>query len=107
MGVGRSESVEQVREQRSRYQNFGDWRGIISAWAIALFIVMLFAGVQAVASLRGMSPHQASLAGTVIPQHDPACAGPVVPNAAAYSQCHLPDASFDRGNAGSYAYALW
>ena len=110
MGVGMSESVKQAREEERRAQNFGDWRGMFSAWAIAVFVVMLFIlGVQAVAALRGVSPHQASFAGAAqVPRHDPACAGPVVANASADSQCRLPGASFDRGNAaGPYANPLW
>lgn len=77
-----SESVKQTREEERRDQNFGDWPGIFSAWAIAVFVVMLFIGVQAIAALRGVSPHQASFAGAAqVPRHDPACAGPVVANA--------------------------
>jgi hypothetical protein len=104
-----SESVEQTREEERRDQNFGDWPGIFSAWAIAVFVVMLFIGVHAVAALRGVSPHQASFAGAAqVPRHDPVCAGPVVANASADSQCRLPGASFDRGNAARpYAYPLW
>jgi hypothetical protein len=105
-----SESVKQAREAERRDPNFGDWRGIFSAWAIAVFVVMLFIGVQAVAALRGVSPHQASFAGAAqVPRHDPACAGPVVANASSDShQCRFPGASFDRGNAARpYAYPLW
>lgn len=109
ISVGMSESVKQAREEERRDQNFGDWRGIFSAWAIAVFVVILFIGVQAVAALRGVSPHQASFAGAAqVPRHDPACAGPVVANESADSQCRLLGASFDRGNAaGRYAYPLW
>ncbi len=100
-----STSVKQAREEERRDQNFGDWRGIFSAWAIAVFVVMLFIGVQAVAALS-VSPPQASFAGVArVPRHNPACAGPVVPNASADSQCGLA-AAFDRGGAGS-AYPLW
>lgn len=109
MGLGMSESVKQAGEEERRDQNFGEWRGIFSAWAIAVFVVMLFIGVQAVAALHGVSPHEASFAGAArVPRHDPACAGPVVPNASADSQCRLPGASFARGNAaGPYDYPLW
>jgi hypothetical protein len=109
VGAGMSESVRQAREEERRDQNFVDWRGIFSAWAIAVFVVMLFIGVQGAAALRGVSPHQASFAGAAeVPRHDAACAGPVVLNASADSRCPLPGASFDRGNAaGPYAYPLW
>ena len=107
MGVRMSESVKQAREGERRVQNFGDWRGMFSAWAIAVFVVMLFIGVQGVAALRGVSPHQVSFVGAArVPRHNPACAGPVVPDASADSQCRLSGASFDRGGAGS-AYPLW
>jgi hypothetical protein len=109
LGVGMAESVKQAREEERRDQNFGDWRGIFSAWAIAVFVVMLFIGVQAVAALGGVSLHQASFAGGAqVPRHDPACAGPGIPDASADSQCRLPGASFDRGDAaGPYANPLW
>lgn len=108
MGVGMSESVKQAHEEE-RPQNFGGWRGIFSAWVIAVFVVMLFIGVQGVAALRGVSPHQSSFAGAAqFPRHDSACAGPAVANGSADSQCRLPGASFDRGYAaGPYAYPLW
>jgi hypothetical protein len=101
-----SESVKQAREEKRRAQNFGDWRGIFSAWAIVAFVVMLFIGVQGVAALRGVSPREPSFAGAAqVPRPDPACAGPVVANASADSQCRLPGA-FDRGEAGS-TYPRW
>jgi hypothetical protein len=104
-----SETVKEAREEERGAQNFGDWRGIFSAWAIAGFVVLLFIGVQGVAALRGVAAHQASFAvAAQVPRHDPACAGPVVANASADSQCRLPGAAFARGNAaGPYAYPLW
>jgi hypothetical protein len=103
IGVGMSESVKQAREEERRDQNLGDRRGIFSAWAIAGFVVILFIGIQAVAALRGLSPHQASFAGAAqVPRHDAACAGPVVPDASADSQCRLAGATFD-----GVAYPLW
>jgi hypothetical protein len=102
-----SESVRQAREEERQNRNFCDWRGIFAAWAIVVFVVMLFIGVQAVAALRGATPQQASFAGAArVPRHDPACAGPVVPNASADSQCRLPGASFDPDAAGPYASPL-
>jgi hypothetical protein len=103
------ESVRHAREKEGQDQNFGDWRGIFSAWAIVVFVVILFIGFRGVAALRGVSPNQASFAGAAqVPRHDPACAGPVVANASADSQCRLPGASFDPGDAaGPYANPLW
>jgi hypothetical protein len=56
----------------------GGWRVIASAWAMAVVIVLAFAGVGALASFYDASPSQQELAGAVIPRHDPNCASPVV-----------------------------
>jgi hypothetical protein len=66
---------EGARGFAERY--LGGWRMIASAWVVAIVFVVLFAGVQALASLHGTSPHRAMLAGAVIPRHDPSCAGAV------------------------------
>ncbi len=95
MGLGMTDSDLRAREDESRYVNFGAWRGIVSAWAIAVFVVILFAGVQALASLHGISPRQAGLTHAVIPRHDPACAGPAVPGPAGDTQCRASAAPFD------------
>jgi hypothetical protein len=95
MGLGMPESDLPAREDELRYRNFGAWRGIVSAWAIAVFVVILFAGVQALASLYGVSPRQASLTHVVIPRHDPACAGPAVPGSGGDNQCRASAAPFD------------
>jgi hypothetical protein len=56
-----------------------NWRVIASAWAIALLIVVLFAGFDALASWR--QPAMAQEIGAMIPRHNPACdaAAPAMP----------------------------
>jgi hypothetical protein len=76
MGAGMPEYFEQEREPRFTERYLGGWRVIASAWAMAIVFVLLFAGVQALASRHATSPRQQSLAGAVIPRHDPSCAGP-------------------------------
>jgi hypothetical protein len=54
-------------------RHISPWRGIASAWAMALIVFLAFAGFQAAASLR--LPAQAGQpAGVVIPQHNQRCA---------------------------------
>ena len=55
---------------------------------------------QAVASLHGPSFHQKQLSGAVVPHHDPACAGPGIPNASAGNDCALSSGLLDRVKAG-------
>lgn len=57
-------------------RSVGRWRIVMSAWLAAIILVVLFAGFQALASRHGPSPHAASLAGAVIPRHDPRFFGP-------------------------------
>jgi hypothetical protein len=81
------------------------WRGVVSAWALVLLFVILFAGTQALASRHIAAPSQAKLAGAVIPRHDPASAGVGVPCAAPLDECGkfatalMPEMS--------YLYQLW
>ena len=81
------------------------WRGVASAWALVLLLVILFAGTQALASRRITTASQATLAGAVIPRHDAASAGVGVPCAALLDECGkfatalMPELS--------YAYQLW
>ena len=51
------------------------WRIVVSAWLIAIVFVLVFAGVETLASQHA-APRQASLAGAVIPRHDPGFVGP-------------------------------
>jgi hypothetical protein len=83
----------------------GGWRGVVSAWAFVLLLVMLFAGVQALACPHAAVSSGAKLAGAVIPRHDPASAGVGVPCAAPLEACGkvatalVPDLP--------YPYPLW
>jgi hypothetical protein len=83
----------------------GGWRGVASAWALALLLVVVFAGVQALACQRTVLPPSPRLAGAVIPRHDPASAGVGIPCAAPLEQCGrfatslVPDTP--------YPYPIW
>jgi hypothetical protein len=72
------------------------WRGVVSAWAVAAFVVVGFAGLQALASLRPVPPRPAHFAGVVIPHHNPTCAD---------GQCRAAPGPFD-GIDGK-VYATW
>jgi len=54
----------------------GDWRSVGSAWLVASLVVVLFAAADARASLRSPSSRETTLAGVVIPRHDPSFLGP-------------------------------
>jgi hypothetical protein len=64
---------EQI-EETERFA--GGWRGAASAWMVVVIFVVLFATAEALAALHGASPHRDSLAGAVIPRHDPGFPGP-------------------------------
>jgi hypothetical protein len=81
------EYVEEIREANFAERYLGGWRVIASAWAIALAIVVLFAGVEAMASRHGTPVQAAALAGVVIPRHDPSCGGPGDLTAASTPNC--------------------
>lgn len=87
MGAGMPEYFEQEREPRFTERYLGGWRVIASAWAMAIVFVLLFAGVQALASRHATSPRQQGLVGAVIPRHDPSCAGPGDVTASATPNC--------------------
>jgi hypothetical protein len=57
-------------------RSFGGWRILASAWLIAIMFVVLFAAVQALASLHRSSPREADFAGAEIPRHDRSFPGP-------------------------------
>jgi hypothetical protein len=97
-----SETMYQADQPEYRDSSTATGRVALSAWAIVAFLILLFAGMQTLASLRSVSPPQASLPGAVVPRHDPACAGPRIPDAAAGDQCRGLGAPFDRADAGAY-----
>jgi hypothetical protein len=65
------------------------WRGVASAWAMALLFFVAFAGIQAAASLR-TPVHPA---GVVIPHHNERC-----PDA----QCRGASSPFEHFSAGDW-----
>ncbi len=64
------EEIEGVKRTSS------GWRVVASAWLVAMVFGVLFAAVEALASLHSAPPGKASLAGAVIPQHDAGFIGP-------------------------------
>lgn len=75
------------KAEAERRPSSGNWRAVVSAWVIAIVAVLLLAVYQVVTSRHEPSPRGQSLAGAVIPQHDPACSGPIVPDAGAGGGC--------------------
>jgi len=99
------EYIEEERGSRIAEWAFGGWRIVASAWVIAIVFVVLFAGVQALASLHGTSPHQAMLAGAVIPRHDSSCAGAVELTAPASPSCQAElQIGIERAEASYYGW---
>jgi hypothetical protein len=83
------------RELDSDDRHFGNWRIVVSAWALVLLFVMLLAAVEAVACRAGVPHPKAHLAGAVIPQRDP-CVGAGIPSAAGVDGCASVPVSEDR-----------
>ena len=102
-----SELMKHASQVEYRDGRHGTGRVAVSAWAVLAFVMLLFAGMQAVASLHSVSPRQAGLADPVIPQHNPDCAGPRIPDAAAGDQCRGLGAPFDQTEADAYARTGW
>lgn len=92
------------RHERDRIdRRFGSVRAIASAWAVAaLLLVLLFGGAAALASWRGQSPHPASLAGAVVPRHDPACARPGLPSGPEATGCPAYGVAPDEAEEGAF-----
>jgi hypothetical protein len=93
------EYFEQEREPGFAERYLGGWRVIAAAWAVAIVFVLLFAGVQALASRHGPSPQQESLVGAVIPRHDPSCSGPDSMAGLATPNCQIPGDAIATGEA--------
>jgi hypothetical protein len=81
----------------------GGWRMVASAWLIAMVLVVLFAGVQAMAS-RHVSPHRAALVGAMIPRHDPNCSGPAQMAASSPESCQTVSSAIERAEASYYGW---
>ncbi len=99
------EEIVSGRERGAVEKTFGIWRTVAAAWAMAVILVLLFAGVQALASRHGVAPRDASLAGAVIPRHDPSCAGALDAMAPSAGGCQGFRAAFDQAQAS--AYSAW
>jgi hypothetical protein len=56
--------------------SFDDWRIVAAAWLVAIVILALFAGGQALASRYSTPAHATGLAGALIPRHDSSFLGP-------------------------------
>jgi hypothetical protein len=96
IGAGMPEYIEDQRESSLATRYLGGWRVIVSAWVIAIVVVLLFAGVQALASRHTPSPRQEAMVGVVIPRHDPSCAGSGDVTASATPNCqNIGDALAD------------
>ena len=99
------EYIEEEGERGFAERYLGGWRVIASAWVVAIVFVALFAGVQALASLHGASPHQSVLAGAVIPRHDPSCAGAVELTKPSSPSCELDlQNGIERAEASYYGW---
>jgi hypothetical protein len=61
-----------LEDMGSRRRSFGRWRVVASAWVVTIVFVLLFAGAETLACRHGVSPHESSLAGAIIPRHDSA-----------------------------------
>jgi len=101
------EGVEPKPEPMGDRHSAG-WRGIASAWALVLLLIILFAGTQALASRRNTAASPATLAGAVIPRHDVASAGVGVPCAAPLEACgRVATAGIPEMSYPSYPYPPW
>lgn len=101
LGTAMPEEIELERGPGIAERFFGGWRVIASAWVMAILFVVLFAGVQALASYHRTASHPQSLAGAVIPRHDPNCAGPGAPASAAQN-CQSETADLERAETQGY-----
>jgi hypothetical protein len=70
------EYIEPQSEPELRQSYLGGWRVVAAAWALAVLVVLLFGGVQALASRHSTPTDQQALAGAVIPRHASNCGGP-------------------------------
>ena len=99
------EMVDRRNEPEKSARRFGSCRAVVSAWAVvALLLVLLFAGAEALASWRAHSPHRASLAGAVLPRHDPACARPGLPAGPTASGCPAYGTALEEEDRGDFPW---
>jgi hypothetical protein len=93
--------IELESAQPADDRQIGGWRVVAAAWAVLLVLLLLLAGVSAVACPRAETHPHRHLAAAVIPQHDP-CVGPGLPSAQDVDGCKtIPVAKIWAG-AGTY-----
>ena len=65
------DEIERDAEPGIAERCLGSWRAIAAAWLVAILFVVLFATGDALASRHHKLPRNSSVAGAVIPRHDP------------------------------------
>ena len=98
------EYIEPQGEAELKQRFVGGWRVVAAAWALAMVVVLLFGGVQALASRHATMPAQQQLAGAMIPRHDSSCGA-----AASAPNCQVTGDFLERAAAeaeagGAYGY---
>ncbi len=90
-----------METERSVLQrHLGGWRMVASAWAVAIALVVLFGGVQALASRHSVMATDPQLVGAVIPSHEMTCVGADVMAAVpAPAVCHTVSDDMARAEA--------
>jgi hypothetical protein len=101
------QDFERESEPSFRQRYLSNWRVVTAAWAFAIMVVLLFGGVQALASRHTMLPQQEQLIGAVIPRHDPSCGGPGDVTASAMPNCHVPGDVLERAEGDAAAGAAY
>ena len=96
---------DEPESQRSLAQRFlGGWRGVAAAWAIAVVAVLLFGGMQALASRHATPSAEAPFVGAVIPDHAQRCTGPLAAGVETPS-CPVGGDVLERAQAEAEAHA--
>jgi hypothetical protein len=106
-GMAMPEYFEEPREPGLAERYLGGWRVIASAWAIAMAFVVMFAGMDALASRHVAPPQHGDLAGVMIPRHDPSCGGPGDLTAGSTPNCPVVGESFARAEAEAQSEAAY
>ncbi len=95
------DAIELERAQPADDRQIGGWQVVAAAWALLLLLVLLLAGVSAVACPRADSHPRRHLASAVIPQHDP-CVGFGLPSAQDVDGCKTIPLGQNGMSAGTY-----
>jgi len=82
------DAIERDRMHDGVDRQIGGWRVVASAWGLLLLLLLLFAGVSAVACPRSEAKLHRHLAAAAIPQHDP-CVGAAVRSAPGVDGCKI------------------